>query len=166
MTDFKNKTPVVLRVEDFQDREVSSITYSFNQRVDEDGQVVDYPKGGLIVMRLKALNKPNHEILNWMLKVDFTRNGKIIFYRTTNGNVLKTIEFQDAYCVNYVEHWEDDVYGMPLAHWEDITISCRIIQVDSDEFSLTNQWHKLATKKEKKQPNYDAGTPHEQTGLA
>jgi len=151
------KVPVILNFGDSgAQREVASLTYSFHQAIDCDGQVTDYPKGGLIVMRLKALNKPDNEIIDWMLGVDVVKNGEILFYQ--DGNKMKSIEFQDAYCINYVEHWEDRIDDIDLAHWEEITLSCRIMNLNGSE--ITNQWEKLVEVKKKGQ---DVGSSNEST---
>ena len=142
------KVPVIFKVEDFKnakgevrEREVASITYSFNQRVDTDGQVADIPRGGLIVIRMKALNKANSDLLNWMVSKKAAKNGTIEFYDTTNGNLMKKIEFENAYCVNYVEHWEDPLYSSHVAHWEEITISCK--DIISVGITYHNEWNPL-----------------------
>jgi len=133
------QTSVKLIIKDFKAvREVASLSYSFSQTIDKDGQVTDIPRGGLIVLRLKARNDGNREMLDWMIQKKYSKNGMIVFSKTTDGGIMKTLSFTDAYCVNYEEHWEDDTVGIPLAHWEEITISCRMFQ--NEEVTYTNDW--------------------------
>jgi len=127
-----------------REREVTSITYSLNQTVDKDGQVTDVPRGGLIVMRMKALNKYNAKLFDWMCDKSRVEKGKILFHDTTTGVIMKTIWFEDAYCVNYVEHWSDDTAGVDIAHWEEITISCRIISQEG--ITHVNGWNSIRGK--------------------
>jgi len=134
------KVPVILEVAGFKNekREVASFKMSFNQTTDVEGQVTSLPRGGKITMRLKALNDGNSDLLHWMTDKKLALNGNIVFKNTTNDKVMKTIKFQDAYCVNYLESWEDTTRSGDLAHYEEITISCRKISNGGDvEFSNT-----------------------------
>ena len=139
------KVPLILKVEGFIEREVSLFSMKFHKSTDIDGQVTERPRGGQITMRLKALNSGDYSFVSWLIQpfekpVD-KRNGVIEFYNSTNGNLMKTIKFIDAYCVDYQEFWKDFVKDDELAHWEDVTISCRqIIGSGSTQFEFLNQW--------------------------
>ena len=50
------KTPVVMKVADYKDREVQMVTYEFDQEIDREGQMTGIPRGGKIRVRVKALN--------------------------------------------------------------------------------------------------------------
>lgn len=126
-------TPVQLKVEGFTDREVMMVTYSFNQATDTEGQMSGIPRGGRITIRVKALNDGNPDLLKWMTSPNLGKNGSIVFNETKTGNQMKTIEFTDGYCVDYVEYWEDKV-----GHYEEITISCR--EIKNGPVSYHNQW--------------------------
>lgn len=118
------KNPVELKVDGFQDREVMMVDYSFNQATDTEGQMSGIPRGGRVTVRVKALNDGNPDLLKWMTAPNLAKNGSIIFNETKTGNQMKTIDFRDGYCIDFVEHWEDK-----LGHWEEITISCRKLSV-------------------------------------
>ena len=139
------KVPLILKVEGFIEREVSLFSMKFHKMTDVDGQVAERPRGGQITLRLKALNSGDYSFASWLIQpfekpVD-THNGVIEFYDTTNGNLMKIIRFVDAYCVDYQEFWKDTVKEDELAHWEDVTISCRqIIGSGSSQFEFLNQW--------------------------
>ena len=126
-------TPVQLKVDGFTDREVLMVTYAFNQATDPEGQMAGIPRGGRITVRCKALNDGNPDLLKWMTSPHLAKNGSVIFNETKTGNLMKTIEFTDGYCVDFVEFWEDRA-----GHYEEITISCREIKVGP--VSYHNQW--------------------------
>lgn len=126
-------TPVQLKVDGFTDREVMMVTYSFNQATDTEGQMAGIPRGGRITVRVKALNDGNPDLLKWMTSPNLGKNGSIIFNETKTGNQMKTIDFTDGYCVDFVEYWEDK-----MGHYEEITISCR--EIKNGPVSYHNQW--------------------------
>ena len=136
------KTPVRLEVDGLEKREVSMVTYTFTQATDKEGQMAGIPRGGKITLRLKALNddKKQHELLEWMLDPIKKMKGKIIFTKSTDGSDLKSIEFEDAYCVDYTETWEDQTGegAAALAHFEDILLSCKIFTNGSAKYE--NDW--------------------------
>ena len=49
-------TPVVMKVQDYKDREVQMVSYEFDQETDREGQMTGIPRGGKIRVRVKALN--------------------------------------------------------------------------------------------------------------
>ena len=42
----ENVTPVILKVKDFENREVLMVDYKFNQATDREGQIAGIPRGG------------------------------------------------------------------------------------------------------------------------
>ena len=48
------KTPVVMKVADYKDREVQMVSYEFDQEIDREGQMTGIPRGGKIRVRVKA----------------------------------------------------------------------------------------------------------------
>lgn len=127
------KNPVELKVDGYQDREVMAVNYTFNQATDTEGQMTGIPRGGKIVIKVKALNDGNPDLLKWMTAPNLGKKGSVEFNETKTGNLMKKIEFEDGYCVNYVENWEDKI-----GHWEEITLSCRKIAVGP--VSYENEW--------------------------
>ena len=118
------------------------VTYTFTQATDKEGQMAGIPRGGKIKLRLKALNddKKQHEMMEWMLDPIKKMKGKIIFTKSTDGSDLKAIEFEDAFCVDYTETWEDQTGkgAATLAHFEDILLSCKIFANGSARYE--NDW--------------------------
>lgn len=127
------KTPVALKVDGLTEREVLKVTYSFNQATDIEGQTSGIPRGGNITIRVKALNDGNPDLFNWMVHPDLAMNGFIEFHETKTGSLMKKIEFTDAFCVNFIEMWEDNV-----GHYEEITLSCR--EIKNGPVNFTNDW--------------------------
>ena len=68
-----------------------------------------------------------------MTSPNLGKNGSIVFNETKTGNQMKSIEFTDGYCVDFVEYWEDK-----MGHYEEITISCR--EIKNGPVSYHNQW--------------------------
>lgn len=132
------KTPVQLNVDGFKEREVMMVTYTFNQATDKEGQMTGIPRGGKITIRVKALNDGNPELMNWMVQQAMPKNGSIDFLKTTDNTKMKSIEFADAYCVDYREYWEDKVGDGSNAHYEEIVISCR--EIKNGTVVYTNEW--------------------------
>ena len=129
----ENVTPVTLEVKDFAAREVLLVDYKFNQATDREGQISGIPRGGKIQVRVKALNDGTPDLLAWMTERNLPKNGSIEFLETKTGKAMKTIKFENGYCVDFEEKWEDKV-----GHYEEITITCKNIEVGSVKFE--NEW--------------------------
>jgi len=135
------KTPVRLEVEGFQKREVQMVSYAFNQAIDKENQPAGIPRGGLVTIKCKALNGSDGlgELLNWMTSKTMAKNGKVIFMVSSDSEkLLKELEFEQAYCVQFKEVWEDKQSNADLAHYEEIVISCRKIKCAGAEYR--NEW--------------------------
>ena len=127
------KTPVKIEIDGYKEREVQMVTYEFDQATDTEGQMSGIPRGGRIVVKVKALNDGTPDLLAWMLERNLPKNVKITFNETKTGKVMKTIEFEGGYCVDFEEKWEDKA-----GHYEQIEISCQKMKFGSVEFE--NEW--------------------------
>ena len=125
------KTPVKLEIDGYKEREVLMVTYAFDQATDVEGQMAGIPRGGIITVRVKALNDGTPDLLAWMVERNLPKNGTITFQETKTGKVMKTIQFTNGYCINFNEHWEDK-----LGHFEEIT--CQKIEFGSVAYE--NDW--------------------------
>jgi len=135
------KTPVTLKIDGFADREVASVTYSFNQGIDKENQPAGPPRGGKIVIRVKAMNDGNVELLNWMTNESLAKKGSIVFMQSSDtAKKMKSVDFEGAYCVDFTEHWEDKQADdkADLAHWEEIVISCK--KIVNGPITYENDW--------------------------
>lgn len=128
-----NTTPVVLAVDSFAEREVLKVNYKFTQKTDKEGQLDGIPRGGLITVRVKALNDGNNELIQWMLNPTDARGVKITFNSTVDGSTMKTLEGKGCYCVHYIEDWQDG-----KMHFEEVEIVCQELKNGSIEFK--NAW--------------------------
>lgn len=127
------QTPVTMEIDGYKKREVLMVTYEFEQATDTEGQMTGIPRGGKIVVKVKALNDGTPDLFAWMVEKNLAKNGKITFNETKTGNAMKTIEFENGYCVDFNEKWEDK-----MGHYEEIVITCKKIKFGSVEF--TNDW--------------------------
>lgn len=135
------KTPVTLKIDGFQEREVKMVTYTFNQQTDSEGQMAGIPRGGKITIRVKAKNDGNPELLHWMIQQAMPKDGTISFLDTKTNAKMKDIEFKDGYCVDYREYWEDKTSASDNSdspHYEEIVISCR--EIKNGPVTYTNEW--------------------------
>ena len=126
-------TPVLLKVDGYQDREVQKVEYSFAKASDDEGQLTGIPRGGKISFVLKALNDGNPDMLDWMVQRNLAKKGTIIFNETKSGKEMKQIAFEGAYCVEYKEDWKDKEM-----HIETLTITCQNITFGNIEYK--NEW--------------------------
>jgi len=127
------KTPVKISIDDYKEREVLMVTYDFEQAIDTEGQMTGLPRGGKITVRVKALNDGTPDLFAWMVERNLAKNGKITFNETKTGKQMKTIEFENGYCVDYNDNWADKE-----GNFEEIVITCQKIKFGSVEF--TNDW--------------------------
>ena len=133
------KTPLTLIIDTLVMREVASFSMKYNQDTDMEGQVTGLPRGGQITMRVKALNDGNSDLLCWMIDPKQAYSGKIQFFDTKENKLMKIYAFKDAYCVAHHEYWSDTTKDTELAHWEEITISCREI-TNGGKMTFSNTW--------------------------
>jgi len=133
---------VTLKVDGFTDRVVVAVSYSFNQATGTDNDPTGIPRGGKIVLRVKAEDDGNVDLLKWMTSKTMAKNGSILFMTSKDiDKKMKEVDFTDAYCVDFVEHWEDVPEGktdVPVSHWEEITISCR--KIVNGPVTYENMW--------------------------
>ena len=127
------KTPVVMKVQDFKEREVLMVSYEFDQEIDREGQMTGIPRFKMLRVRVKALNDGTPELMAWMCDRFLRKDGEIEFLETKTLKVMKSIKFTGGYCVDFEEKWEDGV-----GHFEEILISCQNLEVGSVKFE--NAW--------------------------
>ena len=76
------KTPVTMKIDGYKDREVMMVYYEFEQETDVEGQMSGIPRGGKIIVRVKALNDGTPDLLAWMTERNLPKNGSIEFLET------------------------------------------------------------------------------------
>ncbi|MBQ0082831.1 MAG: hypothetical protein KBT41_06085 [bacterium] len=128
-----NDTPVVLKIDSFEDREVLAVDYKFAQATGTDGQIDGNPRGGELVIRVKARNDGNNQLVQWMLEPDTARDVEVSFTNVLDGSTMKSLKGKGCYCFRYVEKWEDGEM-----HYEEISIVCQELSNGNVEFK--NKW--------------------------
>lgn len=127
------KTPVTLKVKDFEDREVMHVQYKFTQATDIEGQVVGLARGGRISIKVKAMNDGNNQLIQWMLAPNDPRDIEIVYENTKDGATMKTIKGKACSCVDYIERWEEGI-----GHYEIIEVVCQVL--DDGGVIFENEW--------------------------
>jgi len=126
---------------DGQNSEVVGLSYSFDQNIDNIGQPAGEVRGGIINVSLGSLGSEKR--FGWMVASDMKKNGEIEF-TDSNGKTLKTLKFEEAYCVGYTEDYEafagDKAGGLTIKDGakEHLTLSCKKISVAGE--SHENTW--------------------------
>lgn len=127
----------MLHVDGFQkDRLVYSFKYSINQPTDEEGQLTGAPLGGMLTIKVKSLSDNNADLFNWMVKPAMAADGTIKFDKDNGeSGEQRVITFKNAFCVGYTEGYEKSGTD---AHYEEVVLSCRTIQIGTIEY--THDW--------------------------
>ena len=129
----ENVTPVSFEVKDFAPREVLMVDYKFNQATDREGQIAGLPRGGIITIRVKALNDGNAQLMQWILNPTDPRDVNIKFQNTIDGKDMKTLKGTACYCIHYKEYWADGE-----EHYEEVNIVCQ--KLENGPIVYDNPW--------------------------
>ena len=107
--------------------------FRFNQSIDVTGKAASKPMGGTINLTLASINHP--ELFEWMINTLQTKSGKITFIRYDTMSKLKTLEFENALCVDYHETF-DPAGEHPITL--QLTLSAHTIKLEDMVFK--NNW--------------------------
>lgn len=108
-------------------------SFSFSQQTDHNGKPAARPKGGSIYLLIES--KGETFLLDWMVSNTLTKSGTIIFYRRDALSKLKELTFNDAYCVEYKEHFNASGEN-PMQIM--LTLSARELRLNSTVYQ--NPW--------------------------
>ena len=119
---------------DGSEDEIIAVTYSFDQNIDNIGQPAGEVRGGQITVTLGTTG--GAERFGWMVASDMKKSGEIK-YTDATGQTLKTVKFEDAYCVGYTEDYEafsGGQAGVSIKEGakETLTLSCRVIDMEGE----------------------------------
>ena len=128
------KTPVKLTVDGYAEREVLMYTYEFERPVGIDGQATGITRGGYITIKVKALNDGKPDLLAWLVEKTLAKKGKIEINDNLENKLIKTIQFEGAYCVNFDEKWVEGE-----GHTEVVTLSCQKLDINGAKYE--NDWN-------------------------
>lgn len=83
---------------------VKKVSYGCNRNADERGSPTDAPKARLIRMTISPKQNDDFALLyDWAFKNDRQLSGQIEFKYDNDSQVLRKMEFEDAYCVGFRE---------------------------------------------------------------
>ncbi|MCF2490479.1 type VI secretion system tube protein TssD [Dyadobacter sp. CY347] len=81
-----------------------NVSYGCNRTADERGSPADAPKARLIRMTIAPKQNDDFALLyDWAFKNDRQLSGQIEFKYNNDSQVLRKMEFEDAFCVGFRE---------------------------------------------------------------
>lgn len=107
--------------------------FRFNQTIDVTGKAASKPMGGTINITLASTN--HQGLFEWMITTSKTKNGKITFIRYDTMSKLKTLEFENALCVEYHETFDPEGQHPIVLQ---LTISAHTIKLEDTVYK--NNW--------------------------
>jgi len=116
-----------------EEMNILDCSFEFNQESDYNGRPSEKPRGGKIQLLIESTSKTN--FLEWMVSTDMTKTGFINFYKRENMSSLKKLEFKDAYCLHYKEHFNAE---NSQSFQTSLIISAKKISLRGTEFE--NNW--------------------------
>ena len=89
---------------------VDEVSYGVSRNTDERGSPTDAPKAALLRVAVRASADDEVSMLyDWAFKMDKQLSGSIEFSQHgASGNVIRKVEFTDAYCVGFRETFQPD----------------------------------------------------------
>ncbi|MBU2951692.1 hypothetical protein KO493_13385 [Tamlana agarivorans] len=112
---------------------VLDCAFEFSQGADYNGRPAENPRGGQIKLLVESTSKT--DFMDWAISPDMVKNGVITFYKRETMASLKKIEFKNAYCLLYHEHFNaHDAEPMQTQ----LVISANEITIKGTTFS--NKW--------------------------
>jgi Hemolysin coregulated protein Hcp (TssD) len=108
---------------------VLNCDFRFTQATDATGKPTSIPQGGFISLVVESTRET--EIFDWMISPASTKHGVITFYRRDMFSKLKTLSFNDAYCVDYHESFDHKgEHPMQIS----FTLSAKKLTLNDSEF--------------------------------
>ena len=122
-----------LKLENEEAINVLQCAFRFRQFMDATGKPTTLPRGGII--RLLLENDGRTGLFEWMIGSIHIKSGAITFYKYDSMASLRTLSFQDAHCVEYYEHFDQQAeHPMQVQ----LTISAHVIRLNDATF--INNW--------------------------
>ena len=114
---------------------LNSVSIDIEQVVDEFGRPSTVAKGGKIEVELFSVE--DDVIFDWMVHTKKTLNGSINLYEADFETKLKEIKFEDAYCIEYNERFDEASEDSLITKFK---ISAEKLSIGN--IDLDNQWLK------------------------
>lgn len=119
---------------------VVECAYEFNQSIDDTGKPVSRPKGGTITFVMPSSSDDDLFFYKWMFNKTEVKNGtfKFVVYTNKNNRSIKTVSFENAYCVNLKDYFNDNDSKLM---YTTVTVSAERIKIGSlAQAEFTNEW--------------------------
>jgi hypothetical protein len=118
-----------LIIDDSDEMNVLNCSYRFTQGTDATGKPTSIPQGGYITIVVESTKST--DLFDWMIHPTGLKNGMVTFYRRDTHSKLKTLEFLDAYCIDYHEDFDHKgEHPMQIS----FTVSAKKIKLNDSEF--------------------------------
>jgi hypothetical protein len=114
---------------------LNSVTIEIEQIADQFGRPSTAAKGGKIEIELFSVE--DDVIFDWMVHTKKTLNGSINLYEADFETKLKEIKFEDGYCIEFSEHFEEAADNSLVTRFK---ISAEKLSIGN--IDLDNQWLK------------------------
>ncbi|MBL7728211.1 MAG: hypothetical protein JNM68_11010 [Dinghuibacter sp.] len=122
-----------LTIDDGDEMNVLNCSFRFTQNTDATGKPTSIPHGGYVTLVVESTKAT--DLFDWMINPTGTKNGTVTFYRREMASKLKTLEFTDAYCIDYQEDFDHKgEHPMQIS----FTLSAKTIKVNDSKFK--NNW--------------------------
>jgi hypothetical protein len=114
---------------------LNSVSIDIEQVADEFGRPSTVAKGGRIEIELFSVE--DDVIFDWMVHTKKTLSGSINLYEADFETKLKEIKFEDAYCIEYNERFDEASEDSLITKFK---ISAEKLSIGN--IDLDNQWLK------------------------
>jgi len=118
---------------DGKDYNVLESAYALHQPTDRTGKPIGKPTGGKITLTIES--NGNTDLFYWMKEPSHTKDGTIIFYKRDAMAQQMVLEFENGFCVDFMERFIADTKD-PMK--TTIVISAQSIKVGSVDYK--NLW--------------------------
>lgn len=117
---------------------VVECAYEFHQSIDETGKPVSRPQGGTITFVMPSTSNEDLFFYKWMFNKTEVQSGffKFIVYSNDNKQSYKTVEFQNAYCVELKDYFNDNDSKLM---YTTVTISAQTICIGRNESAVVSR---------------------------
>jgi Hemolysin coregulated protein Hcp (TssD) len=122
-----------LTIDDGDEMNVLHCSYRLTQGTDASGKPTAIPQGGFVSLVVESTKST--DLFDWMINPTGLKNGQVTFYRRDMQSKLKTLEFTDAYCIDYQEDFD---HKGEMAMQISFSLSAKTIKLNDSEFK--NNW--------------------------
>lgn len=120
--------------------QIVDCTYKFLQATDDTGKPASRPRGGAITFIMPSLSDESMFFYRWMFSKTEVQSGmfKFMVYSNNNKKTYKTLQFENAYCTELQEHFNDN--DSLLMRTTATIVAERIKMGSNDTAEFDNEW--------------------------